>query len=52
MVSEKQIAIDATFKKDPYLRHKHLLQTFDLLSTIYPEVKKVKKLTSVIMKGI
>ena len=34
------------------MKHKHLLQTFELLSTIYPEIKKVKKLASVIMKSV
>ena len=42
--------VEVIFKKDRHLRHRHLLSTLKLLSLIYPEVKKVYKLCSIIMK--
>jgi hypothetical protein len=48
--SEKLVPIEVTLKKDIHMRQEHLIRTLDLLATVYPEVKKVKKLASIIMK--
>lgn len=52
MVSEKCLPIDVCLRKDEFIKQKHLIQTLELLSCVYPEVKKVKKLAKVIMKTV
>ena len=51
LVTEKQLSIDVQLRREQYLRQSHLFQILGLLSTIYPEVKKVTKLARVLMNS-
>ena len=51
LVSDKQLAIDVSLQHDNHLNQSHILKTLELLSTIYPEVKKVRKLAAILMQS-
>jgi|TARA_B110000285_G_scaffold219926_1_gene271140 hypothetical protein len=51
LVSEKPLSIDVTLNQERHLQQTHILQALELLATIYPEVKKVKKLAGIIMQS-
>jgi hypothetical protein len=52
LVTEKLVPIDVSLRKDEFIKQKHLIQTLEVLSCVYPEVKKVKKLALIIMKTV
>ena len=49
VLSDKQLTLDVQLRRDPFLRQTHLLKTLELLSTVHPEIKKIKKLVDIIM---
>jgi len=48
MISEKKIEADVNLERQSTFHLSHMLQILELISSLYPEVKKVKKLLEVI----
>lgn len=49
VTSDKQMSIEVTLRKEASVNKRHIYQTLSLLSTLYPEVKKAKRLSAIIM---
>lgn len=49
VTSSKQLSIDVNLRKEESLFQIQIIETLNLLSILYPEVKKAKKLASIIM---
>lgn len=48
--TEKQLLIDVSMREERFMRQRHILKLLELLSTLYPEVKKVRKLIQLILQ--
>jgi len=51
LITEKQLSIDVQLRRERHMKQSHIFEILELLSTIYPEVRKVTKLARVLMNS-